>query len=76
MSNQWLSACVPVSPSDSTILSTSLRLIVPLEQVLRKTVDTLVSGKDAALSVDDTTLPKQGKHSVGVKRQDYGVLGR
>ena len=36
------------------------------EQVLRKTADALVGGKDAALIVDDTALPKQGKHSVSI----------
>ena len=57
-------------------VSTSPWSTAPLEQVLRKTADALVGGKDAALIVDDTALPKQGKHSVGVKRQHCGVLGK
>ncbi|RYD92940.1 MAG: IS701 family transposase, partial [Sphingobacteriales bacterium] len=56
--------------------STSPWSTAPLEQVLRKTADALVGGEDAVLIVDDTALPKQGKHSVGVKRQHCGVLGK
>lgn len=57
-------------------VSTSPWSTAPLEQVLRKAADVLVGGNDAALIVDDTALPKQGKHSVGVKRQHCGVLGK
>jgi len=57
-------------------VSTSPWATAPLEQVLRRAADALVGGKDAALIVDDTALPKQGKHSVGVKRQHCGVLGK
>ena len=47
-----------------------------LEQELRNPADALAGDEDAVLIVDDTTLPKQGKHSVGVKRQHCGVLGK
>lgn len=57
-------------------VSTSPWSTAPLEHVLRRTADALVGGKDAVLIVDDTALPKQGKHSVGVKRQHCGVLGK
>ena len=57
-------------------VSTSPWSTAPLEQVLRQTADALVGGEDAVLIVDDTALPKQGKHSVGVKRQHCGVLGK
>ncbi|SMP82013.1 DDE superfamily endonuclease [Noviherbaspirillum suwonense] len=60
----------------SHFVSTSPWPTAPLEQVLRKTSDALVGGQDAVLIVDDTALPKQGKHSVGVKRQHCGVLGK
>jgi SRSO17 transposase len=57
-------------------VSTSPWSTAPLEQVLRRTADALVAGEDAVLIVDDTALPKQGEHSVGVKRQHCGVLGK
>jgi len=48
----------------------------PLERVLVGMAQRLVGGRDAVLVVDDTTLPKQGHHSVGVAHQYSGTLGK
>jgi SRSO17 transposase len=48
----------------------------PLRRLLVEKADALVGGPDAVLVVDDTALPKQGRHSVGVARQYCGCLGK
>ena len=48
----------------------------PLETALMAEADRLVGGKDAWLVVDDTALPKKGKHSVGVAPQYATSLGK
>ena len=47
----------------------------PLRRVLAGKADALVGGPEAVLVVDDTALVRQGRHSVGVKRQYCGQLG-
>jgi SRSO17 transposase len=41
----------------------------PLRRLLVGRADALAGGPDAVPVVDDTALPKQGRHSVGVARQ-------
>jgi SRSO17 transposase len=69
-----------VAPGDVQQLhhfvSTSPWSTAPLEDELVKAADRLVGGPDAVLVVDDTALVKQGRRSVGVKRQYCGQLGK
>src|SRR5918912_4476376 len=48
----------------------------PLEREVLIQADRLVGGPDAVLVIDDTALPKKGKHSVGVAPQYATVLGK
>ena len=69
-----------IAPADTQQLhhfvSTSPWATAPLEDELVKAADRLVGGADAVLVIDDTALVKQGRHSVGVKRQYCGQLGK
>jgi SRSO17 transposase len=70
-----------VAPGDFQQLhhfvSTSPWAAAPLEDELVKAAGRLVGGPAAAvLVVDDTALVKQGRRSVGVKRQYCGQLGK
>jgi SRSO17 transposase len=69
-----------VAPGDVQQLhhfvSTSPWATAPVEEELVRAADRLVGGSDAVLVVDDTALVKQGRHSVGVKRQYCGQLGK
>src|SRR3954465_9429244 len=69
-----------VAPGDLQQLhhfvSTSPWAAAPPEDELVKAADRLVGGPDAVLVVDDAAPVKQGRHSVGVKRQHCGQLGK
>src|SRR5256712_10166972 len=48
----------------------------PLENELLIQADGLIGGNDAVLVIDDTAIPKKGKHSVGVASQYASALGK
>lgn len=48
----------------------------PLEAALLAEADKQVGGNDAWLIIDDTALPKKGRHSVGVAPQYASALGK
>src|SRR5208282_2036986 len=48
----------------------------PLETELLVQADHLVGGSNAILVIDDTAIPKKGKHSVGVAAQYASALGK
>ncbi len=48
----------------------------PLEAALARVVGESMGGDESVLIVDDTPLPKKGRHSVGVARQWCGVRGK
>lgn len=69
-----------VAPDDGEqlhhFLCTSCWDPAPLECTLAEKAQQMVGGPDAVLIVDDTTLLKQGHHSVGVARQYSGSAGK
>jgi len=69
-----------LAPADGEQLhhfvATSSWETAPLEVVLARKAQRLVGGHDAVLIVDDTTLPKKGRCSVGVAHQYSGALGK
>ncbi len=57
-------------------VATSRWPTAPRERVLAARAQALVGGPDAVLIVDDTTLLKQGRYSVGVAHQYSGAVGK
>ena len=68
-----------IAPSDYDqlhhFISASPWSTAPLEKQLAQDAENLVGGENAVLIVDDTTLLKAGRYSVGVAMQYSGVIG-
>ena len=62
VSYQALQHFITDSPWEAEPLWTRVRELIPI--------------RSGILALDDTSFPKQGKHSVGVKRQYCGALGK
>ena len=62
VSYQALQHFITDSPWEAAPLWTRVRALIPV--------------REGILALDDTSFPKQGKHSVGVKRQYCGALGK
>jgi len=69
-----------IAPADHEqlhhFIATSAWDPAPLETALAQEAERLVGGPDAVLIIDDTSLLKQGQHSVGVARQYSGQAGK
>lgn len=69
-----------VAPGDQEqihhFVATSTWDTAPVEEVLCQKVHSLLGGESSFLIVDDTSLPKKGKESVGVAHQYCGALGK
>jgi hypothetical protein len=69
-----------IAPNDHEqlhhFIATSAWDPAPLETALAHEAERLVGGSDAVLIIDDTSLLKQGTHSVGVARQYSGQAGK
>ena len=65
-----------------TIISCTISLLLASGRRLRRRAelliqaDKLVGGSDVVLVIDDTSMPKKGKHSVGVAAQYASALGK
>ena len=75
--SRWRSA-LPLGEYDQLhhFVSAGVWDAAPLEEELLIQADRLVGGRDAVLVIDDTALPKKGKHSVGVAPQYASALGK
>jgi len=69
-----------IAPADHEqlhhFIATSAWDPAPLEAGLAHEAERLVGGREAVLIIDDTSLLKQGRHSVGVARQYSGQAGK